>query len=151
MRQAFTGKPWPYSQMDVDDIAAMPVSELAHEDARLFVWTTPKFLHDTFHIIESWGFEPGLTLTWIKKPRGTQQVTTEFLIRSSRGRPPRLPWCNTTWFDWKRPPGHSQKPPAAYDLIEEQGEAPRVELFARQPRLGWDGWGLGVEEEPEAM
>lgn len=41
--------------------------------------------------------------------------------------------------------GHSVKPDAFYDLVERVSPAPRVELFARQPRLGWDSWGRGYE------
>lgn len=144
-RRATEGKPWPYSQMDVAELHALDVEALADDNARLFVWTTPRFLHETFHLIETWGFTPGTTLTWIKKPRGQAQVTTEFLVRASRGRPPKLPWANTTWYAWTRPKEHSVKPPAAYDLIESWSPGPYVELFARQPRLGWDAWGHGHE------
>gem|GEM_PF-4022641 len=31
------------------------------------------------------------------------------------------------------------------DYIERVSPGPYVELFARQPRLGWDAWGLGYE------
>lgn len=51
---------------------------------------------------------------------------------------------STTWFQWPRGP-HSAKPDAALDLIERTSPGPRVELFARAPRLGWDSWGKGYE------
>jgi len=40
---------------------------------------------------------------------------------------------------------HSAKPKAALDLVEHHSPCPYVELFARQPRLGWDSWGWGYE------
>jgi N6-adenosine-specific RNA methylase IME4 len=51
---------------------------------------------------------------------------------------------DTTWWKWKRG-GHSAKPPAFIDLVERVSPFPYVELFARQPRLGWDSWGRGFE------
>jgi N6-adenosine-specific RNA methylase IME4 len=40
-----------------------------------------------------------------------------------------------------RPTGHSQKPEAFLDLIEQVSPGPYLELFARRQRLGWDTWG----------
>lgn len=51
---------------------------------------------------------------------------------------------DTTWWLWPRGP-HSAKPPAFLDLVEQVSPAPRVELFARAQRLGWDSWGWGYE------
>lgn len=51
---------------------------------------------------------------------------------------------NGCWWQWKRGP-HSAKPPAFLDVVEEVSPAPRVELFARAQRLGWDSWGWGYE------
>lgn len=58
--------------------------------------------------------------------------------------PPEAPRFASTWFQWKRGP-HSTKPPAFLDLVEQVSPAPRVELFARAQRLGWDSWGRGYE------
>lgn len=151
-RVATPGRPWPYTQMSLKEIRALPIGELAAEDCRIFLWATHKHLRWAWSIMEdSWGFTPGRLLTWIKKPRGTNPVTTEFLLFGKRGSPPILPWLNSTWFDWPRPPGHSEKPAAAYDMIEEIAEGPCVDIFSRQTRLGWDSWGLGVESAPEVM
>lgn len=51
---------------------------------------------------------------------------------------------NTTWWEW--PVGsHSIKPAGFLDVVESVSPRPYVELFARQPRLGWDAWGYGDE------
>jgi hypothetical protein len=49
---------------------------------------------------------------------------------------------------WRQPyaPGgggkiHSAKPEAFLDLVEQLSPGPRLELFARRQRLGWDTWG----------
>lgn len=36
---------------------------------------------------------------------------------------------------------HSRKPDEQYDLIEQVSPGPRLEMFARHPRDGWDCWG----------
>ena len=38
------------------------------------------------------------------------------------------------------------KPAGFMDLVERVSPGPYVELFARQPRLGWDSWGHGYEQ-----
>ena len=135
----------PYSGMSLDEIKALPVSELA-TDARLFLWTTNRHLRHAWDVMEAWSFEPqSRLLVWCKPPRATKRVTTEFVLIGKRGSPAPMPWCGTTWFDWKVPPGHSVKPGGFMDLVEEWCQPPYVELFARQPRLGWDAWGWGFE------
>jgi len=42
---------------------------------------------------------------------------------------------------------HSRKPDEAYELIERMyPELPRIELFARARRPGWDAWGNETEK-----
>jgi len=41
---------------------------------------------------------------------------------------------------------HSAKPEASYELIEARSKGPRLELFARTPREGWDAWGLEISD-----
>lgn len=49
-----------------------------------------------------------------------------------------------SWWEWPRG-HHSAKPAAFADIVERVAPGPYVELFARDPRLGWDAWGLGYE------
>lgn len=43
----------------------------------------------------------------------------------------------------EKPTEHSVKPIKMYKLIEEFcGDIPRIELFCRERREGWDAWGL---------
>lgn len=135
-----------YSGMSLDEIKALPVGDLA-ADTRLFLWTTNRYLRHAWDVVEAWGFTPdGRCFVWCKPPMGTLNVTTEFFLTAKVGRPPRMPWANTTWHQWARPHhAHSQKPAAFFDLVESWCPGPYVELFARQPRLGWDHWGHGYE------
>ena len=138
----------PYSTMSVDEVAAMPVGSLAGKSAHLYIWTTNAYLRHTFGIAEAWGFTPSQVLTWCKPPRGLGPGgafanTTEFCLFARRNCPHRQR-VNSTWWEWPRG-AHSVKPAAFMDLVEQVSPGPYVELFARQPRLGWDHWGHGYE------
>lgn len=134
-----------YSQMNLDDIKRLPVGDLT-DSGRCFLWTTNRYLRHSWAVLEAWGFVPQeRVLVWCKTPRGTIPVTTEFVLVGKKGAPPRMPWHNTTWFQWGHQSGHSVKPQAFLDLVESWSPGPYVELFARAPRLGWDSWGHGYE------
>lgn len=140
----------PYDWMGVDEIKALPVGSLANENCELYLWTTQKYLPDAFEVIKAWGFKYCQTLTWCKKPMGKGQggvycPTTEFLILARRGKMPKCERVDTTWWQvsraWKT---HSKKPEFFQDLIEQVSEAPRLEMFARREREGWDVFGNEV-------
>lgn len=140
----------PYQTMTVDEIAALRVGEIAAADCDLYLWATQKYLPAAFDVLKAWSFKYCQTLTWCKKPKGTGQgglycPTTEFLLLGRRGRMPEgKQRLNTTWWEVKRPMRHSQKPEHFQDIIELQSEGPRLELFARRHRPGWDVWGNEV-------
>lgn len=139
----FGSKKLAYSSMTLDEIKALPVADLG-DNTRCFLWVTNRYLHDGPDVLRAWGFEPQTkVLVWCKPPMGTLQITTEFVLIGRRGKPPRMPWHGTTWFQWSRSRGHSTKPAAFGDLVESWCPGPYIELFARAPRLGWDSWGHG--------
>lgn len=135
--------PMPYQTMKVDEIKSMPVADVADADCDLYLWTTQKYLPDAFSVMQSWGFRYCQTLTWCKMPRGTGQgglycPTTEFILLGRRGKMPVKKRVDTTWWQVKRPHNsHSTKPEFFQDVIESVTDGPRLELFARRPRLGW--------------
>jgi len=137
----------PYQTMTVEQIAAMPVESIVAENCDLYLWTTQKYLPSAFCILKSWGFRYCQILTWCKEPKGTGQgglycPTTEFLLLGRKGRMPiEKKRIDTTWWKIRRPMRHSQKPEYFQDIIELQSDGPRIELFARRKRLGWDVWG----------
>lgn len=142
-------KTLPYSGMDVDDIADLPVRELAAADARLFLWTTNRYLPDAFEVVLSWGFIYKQVLVWHKLDgnMGGSVVanSAEFLLVGVKGKPPILDRGKSAVIAHAQAKTHSQKPAAFADLIEQVSPGPYVELFARQPRIGWDHWGHGIE------
>lgn len=138
----------PYDTMSVEEIAALPVAEMADDNCELYLWTTQKYLPQSFGVVEAWGFRYCGTLTWCKTPRGTGQgglycPTTEFIVHARRGKMPQEKRRqDSTWWNITRPHNcHSAKPEYFTDMIEAMGDAPRLEMFARRQRLGWDTWG----------
>ena len=135
----------PYETMSLREIASLPVPRLAHADCNLFLWTFGKWVPDAYRLAVGWGFDPVTLLTWCKAPRGLGLggafvPTTEFMLYARQGRENRLGRCDTTWWEWPRG-RHSEKPAAAYTTIASVSPVPRIDLFARRPRPGWDVWG----------
>ena len=134
----------PYQQMTVEEIAGLPVSEMAHERSTLFLWTTNRYLDAAFDVISAWGFPHIATLTWNKQrglgSGGVFYSNVEFILYCRRPgvlAPARI---NSRWFDWPRSE-HSRNPEAFLDLVESVSDGPYLELFARRNRFGWDTWG----------
>jgi len=149
-----------YPTMSLIDIEKLPISSIAADNCELYLWVTQRYLPAAFRIVESWGFKYCQTLTWCKRPRGLGQggvycPTTEFIILGRRGLMPKVRRVDTTWWLVKRPLGksvrkgesrysHSTKPEVFQDIIETVSLPPRIELFARRERHGWDVWGNEV-------
>jgi N6-adenosine-specific RNA methylase IME4 len=136
-----------YPTMTIKQITDLPVSLISAPDCVLFLWTTHKYLPDSFSILSKWGFKYQRTITWDK---GNGMCLfgfhhrTEFLLFGYRGRLemyPRRPAFPTIVSE--KSPRHSEKPQIFRDLIAPYG-IPRIELFARIRVPGWDAWGNEV-------
>jgi N6-adenosine-specific RNA methylase IME4/ParB-like chromosome segregation protein Spo0J len=136
-----------YPTMSLDEICAMPILNLASPDAALFMWTTAPHLRESFDVLVAWGFEYKTNIVWVKDKIGLGYFVRnqhELLLVATRGDMPSPSPAN-------RPPSvisaprreHSRKPDEAYALIEAMYPAlPKLEVFARQRRPGWDVWGI---------
>lgn len=162
-----TGKPSPehgrlfrYSTMTIDELEAMrpSIDELANRDCHLWMWCTWPMLNDGLRLMESWGFEYKTGIPWIKTAKdGTPdgrcmgfygRVVSEILlfgVRSEKGTFRTRPPHNTKNVIHAPKRDHSRKPDEQYELIEKQSYEPRIELFARTQREGWDTWGDEVD------
>lgn len=147
-----------YETMSLEDICSLPVSQIAADDAHLYLWVTCPLLFWAKDVIEAWGFEYRTLLTWEKQ--GTLgmgfhfRVQTEHVVFATRGKLP-IPAADRQRNIFKAPKHqHSAKPDSFYDMVERVSPAPRLEMFARRARLsGWDYWGdqsLGTATLEEA-
>ena len=133
----------PYDTMTVEQICAMPIRELAEDDAHLYLWTTQSFLRDTYRVLDAWGFKQGAILVWSKPAKGvcgTYVCSVEFCIFARRGNLEAKRRQIGTCYQWPRS-HHSAKPEAFQDMVESVSPGPYLELFARRQRLGWATWG----------
>ena len=140
----------PYQYMSIEQIKAIPMRDLADENCELYLWTTQKYLPESFNVLKAWGFKYCQTLVWCKTPRGTGQggiycPTNEFLILARKGKAPKKRRIDSTWFHTKRTKAHSTKPEFFQEMIEKVTDEPRLEMFARRKRDGWDVFGNEVE------
>src|SRR6202790_360276 len=133
-----SGNSLPYPTMDIEEIKAMPVAGIAHENAILWLWTTNAHLHVAFEVIEAWGFEYKTLLTWVKNQMGTGEWLrgqTEHCMLAIRGKPVFLHGNHATVLEAVRRE-HSRKPEEFYTLVDTICLGNKVELFSRQKRGG---------------
>jgi len=120
------------------------------DNAHLWMWATANHLDGALWLIKALGFQYKTHAVWVKTGAiGLGQyfrMQHELLLFATRGKgyaaktdARNLPSVITA--PRRR---HSEKPAAAYELIEARSHGPRVELFARTPREGWTAWGNEV-------
>jgi N6-adenosine-specific RNA methylase IME4 len=144
-----------YPVMSIDDIANMPVQDLADDNCVLFMWVTLPKLNEFMKVINGWGFEYKTTaFVWVKKNKKADsffmglgrwtRANPEICVLATKGNISRKSNAvrQLQVFPIER---HSKKPDEFRDLILELvGDLPRIELFAREKVKGWDSWGNEV-------
>jgi N6-adenosine-specific RNA methylase IME4 len=135
-----------YPTMPLEEICALPVVEIAHEDSVLFLWATAPKLAECMRVIEAWGFEYRTGMVWAKDKFGTGYYVRnqhEHLLICKRGQlpiPPPSARCSSL-IEAPRLE-HSAKPEIVYDIIDAMYPGLRkIELFSRNSRHGWAAWG----------
>lgn len=102
---------------------------------------------DGLHLMSGWGFAYKTMLTWAKPQIGMGRYlrnTTEHVLFGVRGRLPAEGPKNIPSHVLAPRGKHSRKPDEAYDVIRTISPAPRIDLFAREEREGFDVWGNEV-------
>ncbi|MFV8308241.1 MT-A70 family methyltransferase [Mycobacteroides chelonae] len=136
-----------YPLMSLDRIKAMPVSDLAADDAHLWLWVTNATLRDGYDVMAAWGFTPRSPLTWCKPRLGLGNYlrnSTEHLLLGTKGSAPVRFRAQPTWL-FAPVQDHSHKPEEVYGVIERLSDGPYLELFARRPRHRWHAWGNQID------
>lgn len=143
-----------YDLMALADIYALPITDLAENDAHLYLWITAHFNRQGVGLecARRWGFPSCVgEIVWSKPNFGMgafPRPAHEILLVCRRGRAPfrvRDVGSVQVWGQIRAANNggkvHSAKPEGAIDLIERASPGPYLELFARRNRLGWDTWG----------
>jgi N6-adenosine-specific RNA methylase IME4 len=147
-----------YGTMTLQEICDLPVEAIVQPTAHLYLWVPNALLPEGLKVMEHWGFSYKSNIIWykIRKDGGPDRRgvgfyfrnVTEVLLFGVRGKNARTLDLGRTQENiissQKRE--HSRKPDEQYRLIEGCSPRPRIELFARGPRLGWTVWGNQAEE-----
>ena len=147
-----------YDTMTTAAIRALPVSEVASENAHLYLWVPNALIADGLRVMESWGFTYKSNIVWAKRrkdggPDGRGvgfyfRNVTELILFGVKGSMRTLaPGRRQVNMIETRKREHSRKPDEQYDIIEACSPGPFLELFARYSRQGWTSWGLEADDE----
>ena len=128
--------------IEIDEIAALPVGDLALPRSHLYLWTPNALIAEALAIMAAWGFTYKTNLVWLKvrKDGGPDgrgvgfyfRNVTELLLFGVRGKLRTLkPGRTRVNVIVERKQEHSRKPEETYGLIEACSPGPFLELFAR--------------------
>jgi N6-adenosine-specific RNA methylase IME4 len=147
-----------YGTMTVEEIAGLPTANLCKDTSHLYLWVPNALLPDGLRVLDAWGFSYKSNIVWhkIRKDGGPDgrgvgfyfRNVTELVLFGVRGKNARTlaPGRRQVNFLATRKREHSRKPDELYDLIESCSSGPYLEMFARNTRAGWQGWGNQSED-----
>jgi N6-adenosine-specific RNA methylase IME4 len=148
-----------YSTMTNEEIKDLPVETIALPQSHLYLWVPNALIELGMEVMRSWGFEYKTMLVWykIRKDGGPDRrgvgfyfrnVTEVILFGVKGGLRTLQPGRRQENIILTQKREHSRKPDELYPIIEACSPAPRIELFARTQRIGWDCWGNEVDKYP---
>jgi N6-adenosine-specific RNA methylase IME4 len=137
-----------YPTMETGEICQLfaDIGSPCTDDAVLFLWATNPMLLDGLRVLEAWGFTYVHHWIWDKEVAGTGywgRDRHELLLVGKRGDfPAPLMGTQPETVHRERKGKHSAKPAWFAEQIERlYRDLPKLELFCRSPRPGWDAWG----------
>lgn len=139
----------------------------APKGCHLWLWTTKDFLEDGFQVLRQWGFSFKQIFTWVKTNKDGSpsfgmgywgRNACEYILFGSTSASFGMLPARTTAPNWIYTPEdvddyrdgdvlmcprsrHSRKPDLAYQMIRELSPGPRLSVFQREDREGFDCWG----------
>lgn len=140
-----------YPTMELDAIKALPVSDIATDDAVLYLWATAPKLKEALEVMEVWSFTYKTNAVWVKNNIGMGywwRNQHEMLLVGTRGNfPPPEPALRVSSVFESPKTEHSEKPLSVDEAIEKMfPNIMKIELFARQPRKEWAAWGNEITD-----
>lgn len=147
-----------YPCMSIDDLAALPIARLAAPDCALVMWATAPLLDRAIDLMKGYGFTFKSAGAWAKQSKTGEKWTfgtgyvfrsaAEFYIVGTIGKP-RVQSRSIRNLIAAPVREHSRKPDQMHHDLEALYAGPRVELFARTRRPGWDCWGNDIDRFTE--
>jgi N6-adenosine-specific RNA methylase IME4 len=147
-----------YGTMTLDEIAGLPVGDVAEKTAHLYLWCPNAMLPEGLAVMKAWGFTYKSNVVWhkVRKDGGSDgrgvgfyfRNVTELILFGVRGKNARTlaPGRRQVNLFSTRKREHSRKPDEQYPIIEACSPGPFLELFARGTRKGWATWGNQADD-----
>lgn len=139
-------RPWQvefgYPIMTIEEIKQFPLPA-DPTGCHVYLWCTHRFLPVAFEVFQEWGVVYECHLTWVKNVGFTPfswMYSTEDCLFGRCGSLPLLKLGKRLDFNGKVRE-HSRKPDEFYDLIREVSPEPRIDIFSREKREGFDQFG----------
>lgn len=152
-----------YQTMSLEEIAALPIAEVAAPDCLLLMWAVNPMLPQALATMQAWGFEyKTVGFVWAKTTRKSEptwdprfhmglgywtRANAEVCLLGTRGKPKRSSKA-VRQLIVEPVREHSRKPEEFYRRTTALAEGPYLEMFARQKREGWMTWGNETEKYP---
>ncbi len=154
--------PWPIEEMDtklngnevgyptmsIEEIKKFPLQNMAHDNCHLYLWTTPRHLPMAFKLAKHWGFKYECLMTCVKNlgitPSNRWMYSTDHVLFCTKGRLPLLKSGQRLDFA-EETSVHGLRPDVFYDLVQDVSPGPKIDVFARKRREGWDVLGNDVK------
>lgn len=148
-----------YGTMSLPEISSLPVAEIAADTAHLYLWIPNALLGDGLDVMKAWGFTYKANIVWhkVRKDGGSDgrgvgfyfRNVTEIVLFGVKGKNARTlaPGRSQVNYISSQKREHSRKPDELYPIIEACSPAPRLELFARGKRPGWNSWGNQADDD----
>lgn len=153
--------PWPMKKIERDvcpeqtaelDYPVMTMGQImdirvpASDQCHLYLWTTQRFIWDARSLLDNWGFRHLAVMVWYKpggfQPVGLPQYNCEFVLIGRKGS---LEFNTTKNFPlcFQAPRReHSRKPDEFYQLVSRVSPGPRLDMFSRESRDGYQQFGV---------
>jgi len=150
-----------YINSDSKEFEKWDVEYFLDNDAACFMWTTDAHIPNAISLLNAWGFKyTTVAFIWSKKTSTGKQVATlgawtmkncEICLLGTRGKMLKYKKANNVYqLTEAERTNHSKKPDIfAEKIINIFGDLPRIELFARDRKTGWDVFGNEVESDIE--
>ena len=135
-----------YPTMELAEIMALPVQLWAADAAVLYLWATAPKLPEALAVMNAWGFTYKTNMVWVKHCIGMgywARGRHEHILIGTKGNfpAPAAPDRPDSVIEAPRRK-HSAKPHELYEVLElAYPDLPKLEIFARARREGWQAWG----------
>jgi len=138
-----------YPVMSVKEIKDLSIKDLIDQNGcHIYLWTTHKHLPDALESLKVWGVKYQCILTWIKNVGFTPfswMYSTELVLFGRVGNLDLLEKGVRLDFSAKVRE-HSRKPNEFYEIAKRVSPVPRIDIFSREKREGFDQYGNEVSK-----